>query len=336
VPTHALEAIDFVRNVLLAIERAPGVAMYALDASGRVMYWNSCCTTTFGYERDLAVGQALADLVQRSGADEFGKQLATVWETAQPCPQRDWEIRLRDGSRRWLSSTMFPLIHDDRVHLVFCTDIDVTARRSVERGSYLADQVFEQGHDAILIADDAWRIVSVNQAYTRLTGRTLDDVKGALAPQLTSARHDDAFYESLRSQVLAEKHWQGEVWSERQDGELFPLWMSLTAILDAEGQVAGYVAVMSDISARKRDEEATRYLAEHDFLTGLPNRVLLLDRLQQGLAAARRQGSRMALMFVDLDHFKAINDTHGHAAGDAVLKEVAARLMQCVRGADTV
>jgi diguanylate cyclase (GGDEF)-like protein/PAS domain S-box-containing protein len=247
-------------------------------------------------------------------------------------PPHDWEIHRADGKRRWLSSSMYPLMHDDKVQLVFCTDVDVTDRRS----SHLASQVFEQGYDAIVVADASWRIVAVNRAYTRLTGHTLDDVAGALAPLLPSARHDDAFYASLRAEVGVDKHWQGEVWSERPDGELFPLWVSLTAMAGDNGAVSGYIIELSDISARKQAEEATRYLAEHDFLTGLPNRVLLLDRLQQGLAAARRQGTRMALMFLDLDHFKPINDQHGHVVGDAVLKEVAVRLLACVRGADTV
>jgi diguanylate cyclase (GGDEF)-like protein/PAS domain S-box-containing protein len=235
-----------------------------------------------------------------------------------------------------VATSMYPLVHAGKVHLVFCTDIDVTRRIDAEKESFLADQLFEQSHDAILIADQDWRILAINKAYTDLTGNVLADVRGALAPHLPSARYDNAFYDTLRRQVHDDRHWQGEVWSERPGGELFPLWVSLTAILNPEGEVGGYTVVLSDISARKRDEEATRYLAEHDFLTGLPNRVLLLDRLQQCLAAARREGKQMALMYLDLDHFKAINDTHGHAAGDAVLKEVAQRLMRSVRGADTV
>ena len=122
----------------------------------------------------------------------------------------------------------------------------------------------------------------------------------------------------------------------RRNAEVYPVWVALTAIRDAANRIANYMAILSDITDRKQVEEHTRHLAEHDFLTDLPNRVLFLDRLQQALATARRQHTKVAVMFLDLDRFKAINDTHGHQAGDMVLKEVAARLMRCVRGVDTV
>jgi diguanylate cyclase (GGDEF)-like protein len=136
--------------------------------------------------------------------------------------------------------------------------------------------------------------------------------------------------------VAVQDHWEGELWTLRSNGERFPTWAALTAIRDMRGDVSNYMVILADITDRQRVDERTRHLAEHDFLTDLPNRVLFLDRLQLALATARRQGTRLAVMFIDLDRFKQINDGHGHQAGDLVLKEVARRLVHCVRNVDTV
>jgi diguanylate cyclase (GGDEF)-like protein len=161
-------------------------------------------------------------------------------------------------------------------------------------------------------------------------------VVGRELPGLRWGVHDPAFYAQILEQVVRDGQWEGELWSVRADGEKYPARVTVTAIRAGRGEAERYIVTLSDITERKRAEEQARHLAEHDPLTGLPNRVLFLDRLQQALAMARRQHTQFALMFLDLDRFKAINDTYGHQAGDAVLKEVAARLTRCVRGVDTV
>jgi diguanylate cyclase (GGDEF)-like protein len=161
-------------------------------------------------------------------------------------------------------------------------------------------------------------------------------VVGEPLPSLRFGLHDTGFYERILERVRVDGHWEGEITSVRANGEEYPAWVAVTAIRGTTGQISNYMAILADITERKRAEQAARHQAEHDPLTGLPNRVLFLDRLQQALAANRRQHKQFALMFLDLDRFKQINDTLGHRAGDIVLQEVACRLTHCVRAVDTV
>ena len=208
--------------------------------------------------------------------------------------------------------------------------------KSSERNLMMAAQVFDNCRDAIVVLDSNYKVIAVNQAFSDLTGYGPEAVVGHEAPSLRSGVHDESFYEEIWEYVSKHGHWEGEIWTRHSDGGEFPCWMALTAIRSGQAEVADYMAILADITDRKRVEEQNRHLAEHDFLTDLPNRVLLLDRLRQALAAARRQHTKVAVMFIDLDRFKAINDGFGHQAGDQVLKETAARLMRCVRGVDTV
>ena len=213
---------------------------------------------------------------------------------------------------------------------------DISQRKLAERALTMAAQVFENCRDAILITDQAYRVVAVNQAFTDITGFAPADILGGEVPSLRSGAHEPAFYQQIWDYVAAHDHWEGEVLSVRRNAEEYPVRVALTAMRDGGNAVCNYMAILSDITNRKQVEEHTRHLAEHDFLTDLPNRVLFLDRLQQALATARRNLTKVAVMFLDLDHFKAVNDTHGHQVGDIVLKEVALRLTRCVRGVDTV
>jgi diguanylate cyclase (GGDEF)-like protein/PAS domain S-box-containing protein len=199
-----------------------------------------------------------------------------------------------------------------------------------------AAQVFENSRDAILLADHDHRVIWINRACSAITGFRGDDMLGRPLPVYRSGGEDDSIFREAWSQIDATDHWQGEIRSRRKGGELFPAWLALTAIRDSHGRISHYMAILSDITERKRSEEHTRHLAEHDFLTDLPNRVLLLDRLSLALSAARRNGSMLATLFLDLDRFKQVNDTLGHQVGDRLLQEVAARLLRCVRKADTV
>jgi diguanylate cyclase (GGDEF)-like protein/PAS domain S-box-containing protein len=228
------------------------------------------------------------------------------------------------------------VLRDGVPQQVFGMEIDVSARKALEVAREQAGQVFEHCRDAILVIDRERRVLAVNRAFSVISGFTAEQVAGREAPGLRRGDHDHESYRQLWQHVDQHGHWEGEIPGLRANGETYPAWAAITAIRDSRQRIGSYVAIVSDISERKRAEEQTRHQAEHDALTDLPNRVLFLDRLQQALASARRQQRPFALMFLDLDRFKAINDTWGHQAGDAVLKEVAARLVRCVRGVDTV
>ncbi|TFW26589.1 bifunctional diguanylate cyclase/phosphodiesterase [Massilia arenosa] len=334
---NATAALELVSALVSAIELTPGVAVHAVDRAGRVTYWNERCAQLYGVAAEEALGQPLISLVSHPGHDaEFAAETEGIWDSGTAPLTRDWPVCLRDGTVRWASTTTFPLIRNGRVEQIFRMEIDITGRKSSERHLMLAGQVFDNCRDAILITGTDYRIIAVNRAFTAITGFSPLDVVGREAPRYDGQAQDEAIYAQIREHVRADGHWSGELLAQRKNGQVFPLEAAVTALRDPEGQLTGYMSILTDITERKRLEQETRHLAEHDFLTGLPNRVLFQDRLQQALATARRKRSQVAVLFLDLDHFKSVNDNHGHDIGDALLREVAGRLVHCVRSVDTV
>ncbi|MGQ9365036.1 EAL domain-containing protein [Azospirillum sp. ST 5-10] len=213
---------------------------------------------------------------------------------------------------------------------------DITDRIAAERNARMADSVFESAHEGIIITDADGTILRVNPAFSRITGYAPAEVVGANPRLLNSGRHDRTFYRDLWTTITTAGHWTGEVWNRRKNGEVYPEWLSISAVRDAAGTVGRFVAVFTDISTVKHQEEALRRLAHHDALTGLPNRVLLADRMDLAIARARRAGKTVAVCYLDLDGFKPVNDGHGHVAGDALLIEVARRIAAVLRSGDTL
>ena len=212
---------------------------------------------------------------------------------------------------------------------------DITERKQMEEQLEQAKVVFETTAEGIFIMDEAQRIASVNLAFTGITGYRPEEVLGQDPNELLHARrHSDQFYPRLETTLRGQ--WQGETYCRRKNGEVFPAWESVSVVRDAEGVITHYVTVFADITAIRRAEEQLQHLAHHDPLTGLPNRLLFNDRLDQTLEWARREGQRCALLFFDLDGFKHINDTLGHCCGDLLLQTLAARIKVALRHSDTV
>ncbi len=200
----------------------------------------------------------------------------------------------------------------------------------------MAAAVFENTNEAVLITDANANIVAINKAFESITGYQEQEVVGGNPSQIKSNRHDESFYQQLWSELLDSGMWRGEIWNRRKNGEVFPVWQSICAIKNEAGDVSHYVSVFSDISTLKQSQEKLDYLAYHDPLTGLPNRLLFEDRLEQALKHAKREKHEIVLLFLDLDRFKNINDSLGHPVGDALLIEIAKRLDGLVRQEDTV
>jgi diguanylate cyclase (GGDEF)-like protein/PAS domain S-box-containing protein len=213
---------------------------------------------------------------------------------------------------------------------------EVEVRKRTERDLDLTARVFENTTEGILITDEKNRIITVNDAFTRVTGYTLDEVKGRSPDILQSGKHDAAFYEAMWQTLCSDSQWRGEIWNRRKNGEIYPEWLSINAVSGADGRISNYIAVFSDITAMKRSEEQLEYVAHHDPLTGLPNRLLLHDRLAHALTGARRHGRKLAIVLLDLDMFKIINDGLGHEVGDDLLQKVGERLAHCIREEDTL
>jgi diguanylate cyclase (GGDEF)-like protein/PAS domain S-box-containing protein len=188
----------------------------------------------------------------------------------------------------------------------------------------------------MMVSDANQVILRVNQAFALLTGYSVREMVGQHSSVLKSGRQDATFYKTMWESIAATGHWEGEIWNRRKSGEVFVDWLAITVVKDMQGVVTHYISVHSDITLRKRTEDDIRKLAFFDPLTQLPNRRLLLDRLQQLSAARARNNQVAAILFIDLDRFKQLNDTHGHDQGDDLLVQVGQRLLLCVREVDTV
>lgn len=285
-----------------------------------------------GYSREEMVGRPLAGLLAPPYDGGFGER----WKMIETAGRG-----LLESAYRKKDGTSLPVeVHSVRIrvgevwkHLSLVRD--VTERRRVETELRIAAISFESA-ESMMVTDASSRILRVNRAFVTSTGYTEEEVIGQTPRILKSGRHDPAFYRAMWEEIARTGSWQGEIWDRRKNGEVYPKWLTITAVRDPEGRVTHYVGSHTDISDRKSAEEAIRTLAFHDPLTGLPNRRLFLDRFDKALEAAARYGRRGALIFVDIDNFKALNDTRGHAEGDDLLVEVGRRLARCVRQADTV
>ncbi|HUW37248.1 MAG TPA: diguanylate cyclase [Rhodocyclaceae bacterium] len=200
----------------------------------------------------------------------------------------------------------------------------------------LAAKVFESTFEAIFVTNADQFIESVNPAFTLITGYQAHEAIGQKPSILASGRHDSTFYEKMHNALALDGHWQGEIWNRRKDGEIYVEWITINVVKNDAGAVINYVAIFSDITQRKAAEERMSFLAQHDALTGLPNRVLLEDRLLHAISHAQRNDKKLAVVFLDLVDFKKVNDSVGHHAGDQLLQIVAQKLSACVRAEDTV
>ena len=188
----------------------------------------------------------------------------------------------------------------------------------------------------MVIMDAHGVIIRINQAFSALFGYSAPEALGQTLQMVQSARHEPALYDSLWATIQHDRNWQGEIWNQRKNGDVLPVWLSINAVSNEDAKVTHYVATHTDITLRKAAEEEINLLAFHDPLTHLPNRRLLDDRLHQAAALARRDQHRLSLIFIDLDKFKPVNDEFGHAAGDELMRAVALRMQSCVRASDTI
>ena len=248
----------------------------------------------------------------------------------------EFHIKRHDGTVRILSG--FGELRygtgNSPTHLIGIVQ-DITERKKAEADLRIAATAFES-HEGLMITDADGVILRINKAFTETTGYMAEEIVGQTPRLLKSGRHNAAFYRAMWETIKRTGGWQGEIWDRRKNGEIYPKWLSITAVKGDDGAVTHYVGSHTDITERKVAEDKIEQLAFHDPLTRLPNRQLLLDRLQQALASSGRSGRQGALLFIDLDNFKTLNDTLGHLTGDLLLQQVAERLISCVREGDTV
>jgi len=324
--------------------------IFTTDSSVHIDYVSPSVQTVFGYSPEWTMRHGLDRVVTKP------RQAARFYDLMRRVRKASFNLAaLTELGQHLQGETLYfdcvaadgrPVAIELRITLIWnennrfggalCIGRDISNQRQAEKELRRAATVFEHSTAAIVVTDPEGNIVQVNEAFERITGYASDEIVGKLPITLSADRQQANQMTFVRDQILEVGKWEGELWLKRKSGDTFPCWIGITAVRDADDDLVSYVCFFSDMSERKASEKRIHRLAYYDSLTQLPNRTLFQDRLHSSLQLAARRGSWVALMFLDLDRFKPINDSLGHAAGDHMLKDVAMRLASCVDEDDTV
>lgn len=316
-------------DIRALVQHAPD-GIFVADLEGRYIDVNEAGCLLLGWNREQIIGKTIIDLIPAEDIPRL--ELARGRLLRGEVDVDEWRLRHRDG--HYIAVEVSAKILADGRWQGFVRD--VSERKQAEEKLRQAAAVFDNTSEAIMVTDALGTIVAVNEAYSQITGYSADEVLGKQPSLHQSGHHDQSFYQQLWQALKTAGHWQGEIWNRRKNGEVYPAWETISAVRDGNGDIVNYVSVLSDISSIKEAENRLRHLAHHDSLTDLPNRVAFLANLEQALEHAQRNQKKVALLFLDLDRFKLVNDTLGHDIGDELLKSVAQRLKRTVRGEDLV
>ena len=316
-----------------------GEGVYGLDTGGRCTFINPKALEILGWQQAEVIGQDPHALFHhhRPDGSDYPATDCPMFRTLHDGQRRhgeEWFFR-RTGEAFPVSFLVTPVDRQTQREGAVVTFRDISEQRLANEKMRIAAIAFET-QEAMVVTDAASRILRINQAFTRVTGYTAAEAVGQTPALLKSGRHDAAFYQEMWQALQASGRWQGEIWNRRKNGEVYPEWLSISAVHDEHGAITHFVSSFLDITQRKEAEEQIQFLAYYDPLTHLPNRRLLNERLEKVLAASSRHRRYGALLFIDLDNFKTLNDTMGHAVGDALLVQVAQRLRQSVRAGDSI
>ncbi|MCK9608309.1 MAG: bacteriohemerythrin [Methylomonas sp.] len=313
---------------------------YGVDTEGNCRFVNQSFLRMLGYASEDVIGKHIHEIIHHSHQDGSHYpaeecKMYTAYRRQEDVHVVDEVFWRKDGTSIPVEYWSQPIIIDGILTGAIATFIDITARKQAEHQLRIAATVFES-QEGMMVTDADNRILRVNTAFTKITGYPPEDVIGRNPSILRSSRQDQDFYVAMWRRIHEQGAWEGEVWNRRKNGEIYPEYLTINAVKDHKGRVTHYVSTLTDITLRKSAAEEIERLAFYDPLTGLPNRRLLQERLKQALAKCHRSGRKGALLFIDIDNFKTLNDTLGHAMGDLLLQQVAARLQACVRENDTV
>ena len=306
------------------------------DTQGRAVYLNPSLQHALGHPAADLIGLTPAEFEDDGRFDGVQQALLQVAASGEPA-HVEQPVPDPDGGLRHHSIRIVPERDEDgRIVHLLAVGHDQTEIRQANEELRLAASVFHNSADGVMITDAQGKFVSVNPAFTEITGFTEEDVQGQTPRLLRSNRQGEDFYKQMWQSLTDSGQWQGELWNRRKDGEAILIWNTINRIDDEHGQPVRYVSVFHDITELRRKDEHIHHLAFHDALTGIPNRILLLDRLQHAINLAQRENTRLAVIMFDLDRFKSINDGLGHDTGDLLLQEIAQRVKRRLRVVDTV
>lgn len=314
--------------------------IWTMDLAGRFTYVSPSVERLRGYSVAEVMQQTLDQALTPESAQIAQTALEhTIHAIKKKQPVADFRAELeqpcKQGGTIWTEVTVTPIqnSHGEFVNLLGVTR-DISERKQAEVDLRIAATAFES-EDGMIVTDANTVILRVNRAFTRITGYPAEEAIGKTPRILRSDRHDDGFFAAMWETIQYSGSWHGEIWNRRKAGDVYPAQLTISAVKESSGEITHYVATMHDITKRKQLEDEVQQLAFYDPLTRLPNRRLFQDRLSQALTWAKRSQTRMALLFIDLDKFKPINDQHGHEIGDWVLQVVARRIENCIRASDT-
>lgn len=318
------------------VENIPAMVFVKRADDLRFELFNKAGELLLGHPRENFLGKNDHDFFPIDQADRFTEKDRIVLGTSEVIEIVQEPITTASGEIRYLHTRKFALRDDagEPTHLLGIS-LDITDRKLIEKELRVLATAFNS-QEALMITDANSVILRVNPAFTESTGYASEEVMGKNPRLLNSGHHGAAFYAGMWGSIARTGVWKGEIWNRRKNGEIYPNWMTITAVKGADGVVTHYVGSQTDITSRKSAEEEIKHLAFYDPLTQLPNRRLLMDRLRRGLVSSSSSGRDGALMFIDMDNFKMLNDTMGHDNGDALLRQVAERLPWCLRDGDTV
>jgi len=322
------------QDLMTIINHLPDT-FYRTDRDGAITLISRSVEQLLGWSTGELLGKRLGDLyVDPDGREKF---LAELQASNGTLLGYEAPLRRKDDTVIWVStSAHYYRDANGDIAGVEGTTRDVTAIKTHEAMLQQAAAVFENTADAVLICDSERRVVDVNRAFTEITGYGRSEAIGQPLTLLRAEDQDPACYDRILETLEDTGRWQGELMHRCRDGRLIPAWQTSSLVRDAEGRITHYVAVFSDITPLKKTQQQLNHLAHHDVLTGLPNRLVLEDRVEHAIGHARRNREQLAVLFLDLDHFKNINDSFGHPVGDELLQDVAQRLRASIREDDTL